>query len=495
MIFFRALRFGGRVCRFLSISTGAIAAALLVPIMWSLAEGDAGLRPLAISFGVGVAVSAAFALLGAGSENSPDDMGPRESILSVALSWVVVSSIVGMPYFFAGAATPLDALFEGVSGFTTTGASVLTGLSRIPRSILFWRSFSQWIGGIGIIVLTLAMLPLSGAGMQLYRAEISGPTHQKLTPRIQHTAIFLCKTYLVLTVLQMTLLMFGGGLGFFDAATLSFSTLATGGFSPYEDNVGHFSGVYVKFVTAIFLFLAGASLTFYHTLIVRRDMSALQRNPELKFYIFMLLLFGTSTSLILYRGGVFPTLGLSLMEGFFHSAGMLSTCGFFISDYGLWPSAARQLMLVLMFCGGCAVSAAGGITCIRVLVIARHVRDEFVRILHPRAVIPDRFAGEAPDGAGENIVASCFAFLTVYIATYLVGFVLLTLFGQDMTTAVSGAAATLGNVGPGFGMVGPAESYAAQPAPIKLVYMFLMLCGRVELFTVLIVFSRGFWRR
>lgn len=478
-----------RVFRFLSITSAAITLSMIVPIVFSLSERDSGLLPLLASLSIGVCVSIMFAFLGYGAKIK--DMANKEAIISVVLSWISASAIVALPYLFSGITTNyLDALFEGVSGFTTTGATVLHDLESLPRSILYWRSFSQWLGGIGIIVLTLAIFPVSGAGMRLFTAEVSGPTHNRLTPRIQGTASFLWKTYVVLTVLQTSLLMFGGGLDFFDATTLSFSTIATGGFSPYSDNVGHFASHYVNTVTGLFLFLAAANLTFYHIVVVKRTLKPLRENPEFRFYVSLFLVFSLLASLILYRSGFCDTLRDSFAQGIFHTMSMLATCGFFISDYNLWPSSVRHLMLVLMFIGGCAISTAGGITCIRAVIIIKHVKEQFTRILHPRAIIPIRFGSEAIE---TSVVSASFAFLIAYIGIFLLGFILLALLGQDMTTAISSAAATLGNVGPGFGMLGPMENYASQTAGVKMVYMSLMLCGRLEIFTLLILFTRRFW--
>lgn len=479
-----------RVCRFLSVVAFALAAALLLPIAWGLYDGGRGLGPLLLTLLLCAGVCIAMRAVGRGARFQ--EMRMKEALLAVPLSWLLASLLVGLPYRFdASVPTLLDAFFEGVSGFTTTGASVIPDLGRVPRSILLWRSFSQWIGGVGIVVLALAVLPASSAGMQLYRSEVAGPVHERLTPRIQQTAAFLWKTYVTLTTIQIALLLFGG-LGLFDAMTLAFGTLATGGFSPYADNVGHFDSSYVKWVTAVFLFLAGANVTLFHAMLAKRSLSPLWKNPEFRFYAFLLLLFGVATSSLLYVGGVFASVRTASLEGFFTCVSMLSTCGYFISDYNAWPSSVRSLMLILMFCGGCATSSAGGITCLRVRIVLRHVGAEFRRLLHPRAVIPTRLGEEAVD---SGVISSCFAFVIAYVALFLAGFGALALFGQDMTTAISGAAATLGNVGPGFGMIGPTESYAAQPGGVKVVYILLMLCGRLEIFPLLVVFTPSFWRR
>lgn len=478
-----------RTCKFLSIASAAITSSMLVPIFLGLAWRDKGLSALVASVAAGAVASLALAAAGRGAKIK--DMTRREALLTVVLSWISASAIVALPYFFHGAtANYLDAFFEGISGFTTTGASVLRDLESLPRSILYWRSFSQWIGGIGIVVLTLAVFPVSGPGMQLFKAEVSGPIHQRLTPRIQDTASFLWKTYVTLTALQTCVLIFGG-LDFFDASTLAFSTIATGGFSPYSDNVGHFSSNFVNVVTALFLFLAAANLTFYHIVIIKRSIAPLRENPEFVFYVRIFIFFSLLVSLILYRDGFCDTVRDALAQGFFHTMSMLSTCGFFISDYNLWPSSVRHLMLVLMFVGGCAISTAGGITCIRAVIILKHVKEEFVRILHPRAIIPIRFGNEAID---PSVVSASFAFFIAYMGVFMLGFVLLALMGQDLTTALSGAAAALGNVGPGFGMVGPMEGYASQTPAIKIIYMALMLCGRLEIFTLLVLFTRKYRR-
>jgi trk system potassium uptake protein TrkH len=480
----------GAVFRFLAVTTGAISVSFALPIAWSAASGDAGLRPLVCSFAAGAMISLTMFLLG--KRSSFQEMEAREAILAVVGSWVLVSAITGFPYIFSGVLrNPLDAIFEGVSGFTTTGATVIGDLPAVPRSILLWRSFSQWLGGIGIVVLTLAFFPVSGAGMKLYKAEVPGPIHERLTPRIQQTAALLWKTYLILTCAEISLLL-AGGLDLFDSATLAFSTLATGGFSPYADNLGHFQSGGVRLTSGVFLFLSGANLTIYHTLIIRRNLSPLRENPEMRAYAAILLVFGAVSSMLLFFGGTFPALSASLSEGFLHTVSMLSTCGFFTSDYSAWPSSARYLTLILMFCGGCSVSTAGGLTCIRVLVIFRHIGTEFVRLLHPRAIVPTKIGGETLEA---HVVSACFAYFAAYITIFSGGFVMLSFLGQDMTTALSGVAATLGNVGPGFGMTGPAGGYAPLPNSVKAVFIFLMLCGRLEIFTLLAVFTPRFWRR
>jgi trk system potassium uptake protein TrkH len=480
------------VSRFLSSVTAAATLAMSLPILMAAWNGDGGLRPLAASFAAGACVSALLALAGRGA--SIAGMSSEDAVISVAASWLAASALISLPYIFSGAVpTVLDALFEGVSGFTTTGASVIPNLESLPRSIRLWRSFSEWIGGLGIIVLVLALLPsagASGAGMLLYKAELSSPVHERVTPRIQQTAVILWKTYIALTASQIFFLLLGG-LDLYDSATLAFSTVSTGGFSPYYDNVGHFEGNYVKGVTAIFLFLSSVNLTLYHVLIVGRNPSRVWKNPEIRFYAAMFLAFGAMISIILRSYGVFQSIWTSVIEGFFCSISMISTCGFFISDYRAWPAAAQFLMIAMAFCGGCAISTTGGLTCARVVVIIKHVQTEFTRVLHQNAVIP------AKQGSGTidaRVVSACFAYLFAYMIAFFTGFALFTLFGKDPIEAISGAAATLSNIGPGF-EVCQSSGPDLGSSGVKLTSMALMLCGRLEIFTLLIVFTPRFWRR
>jgi trk system potassium uptake protein TrkH len=466
---------------------------MVFPALWAAVSGDGGAVPLYSALAVGVSFSGL--LYAISRKYSVGDMNAREAILSVAGSWLLASAIAGLPYFFSRAAGSfLDAMFEGVSGFTTTGASVIEDLTAVPPSVLLWRSVSQWVGGIGIVVMALAVFPMSAAGMRLYRAEATGPFNERLTPRIQATAAILVKTYLILTCAQIAMLMLGG-LSVFDALTLSFGTVATGGFSPYRDNVGHFAGAYVKWVTALFLFLSASNLTFFYSLAAGKGLRHADENSEMKFYAFMLAVFGALVSSLLYLNGACGSALESLTEGVFHTVSMLSTCGFFTADYGEWPVSVRILTIMLMLCGGCSISTAGGMTCARVMVVIRHIGAEFKRRLHPRAIVPTR-VGESP--MSEGVVSACFAYVTAYIVIFTAAIAILGFFGLDIPAALSGVAATLGNAGPGLGMADPggaSAGYASLPPAVKMVYMFLMLCGRLEIFTLLAVFTPDFWRR
>jgi trk system potassium uptake protein TrkH len=477
----------------MTITTAAVSLFMVCPALWGAVSGDGGAVPLFSALAVGMLFSGL--LYSVSRKSRAGDMNAREAILSVAGSWALASAVTGLPYLFSRTAGSfLDAMFEGVSGFTTTGASVIEDLAAVPPSVLLWRSVSQWVGGIGIVVMTLAIFPMSGAGARLYRAEVTGPFNRRLTPRIQETAVILVKTYLLLTCAQTVMLLLGG-LSVFDALTLSLSTASTGGFSPYRGNVGHFGGTYVKWVTAVFLFLSASNLTFYYSFAARKSFPSSVENSEMKFYAFVLIVFGALISSLLYLRGIYGSARESLTEGFFHAVSTLSTCGFFTSDHSEWPASVRILTLMLMFCGGCSISAAGGMTCARVLVVFRHVGAEFKRRLHPRAIVPTR-VGKSP--ADEGVVSACFAYAAAYIAIFTAAIAVVGFFGLDIAAACSGVAAALGNVGPGFGMAVPTAAgagYASLPSAVKITYMFLMLCGRLEIFTLLAVFTPDFWRK
>lgn len=479
-----------RICLFLSITGCIVSAFMLVPMICSEIYGDGCTAELFQALGVGVLATCALACAGRGA--ALKKMKMREAIIAVVLSWLLGGVLMSLPYHFTNVMPSyLDSLFEGISGVTTTGATVVPDFDSIPRCVMLWRSLSQWIGGVGIVVLALAFFPASGAGMQLFKAEVSGPVHERLTPRIQRTAMFLLKTYICLTAAQFALLYTIGGLDAFDSITLSLSTAATGGFSPYKDSVGHFNSNTVQLITAIFLFLAATNISLYHAVIVSRSLGPLKRNPEFKFFVGLVMCFGVLTASTLHYEGFCEDVGPALRDGFFHTVSMISTCGFFTQDYDMWPPSIRQLTLTLMVVGGCAASTAGGMTCVRVIIALKHAKKEFSRMLHPRGILPVRFTGRA---VHSSVVSSSFAFIIAYLSILLFGFILLTMLGQDMMTAMSSAAATLSNVGPGMGMTGPTSSYAAQIAPAKVVCMFLMLAGRLEIFTLLVLFTRDLWR-
>ena len=416
----------------------------------------------------------------------------RDGFLLVSLSWIGVSLIGALPFWLSGAIPRyVDSFFETMSGFTTTGASILTEIETLPRSLLFWRSLTHWLGGMGIIVLTLALFPILGiGGLKLFRAEAPGPTVDKITPRLTATAKILWAIYLALTVAQTSLLLIAG-MDLFDALTHTFGTLATGGFSPRTASVAAYDLPAAHIIITIFMVMAGINFVIYYKLITGRIDSVL-RDPELRGY---LLIFGIATLLItiaLQRSGLYETLGESLRLGSFQAASVLTTTGYVIADYGQWPSVARALLLLLMFFGGCSGSTGGGIKIVRIIVLLRQGFVEMKNLLHPRAVFSHRL-GESI-GERRTLFATA-GFLTLYLALLLLTTLIVSSAGQSLITSFSTALATLGNIGPGFGLIGATGNYAHFPDALKWYLGFVMLLGRLEIYTILILFIPRFWRR
>lgn len=416
-------------------------------------------------------------------------IGKREGYIIVSLSWAVFSLFGALPFWISGAIPHFtDAFFETMSGFTTTGASILTDIEAMPKGLLFWRSMTHWMGGMGIIVLSLAVLPILGiGGMQLFVAEVPGPTPDKLHPRIKETAKRLWAIYVILTLVQTALLMFGG-MDLFDSLCHAFGTMATGGFSTQNDSIAGYSP-YIQYVITFFMILAGMNFTL-HYLAIKGAIGKLSRNDEFRFYLIVL---GMATVLItgsLLVNGAFGS-EESFRHSLFQTVSIVTTTGFVTTDYLLWPNLAWFIVLLLMFTGGCAGSTGGGIKMVRHLLLFKNSFLELKRQIHPQAVIPVRM-NRRP--VNQDIIFNVLAFFLIYMTIFAGGSLVMAGMGLDFHSAIGSVIATLGNIGPGLGEVGPASNYASIPMPGKWFLAFLMLLGRLELFTVLILFSRAFWK-
>lgn len=425
--------------------------------------------------------------LNKGADNK--SIGKREGYIIVTLSWVVFSVFGALPFWISGA-IPLytDAFFETMSGFSTTGATILTDIEAMPEGLLFWRSTTHWLGGMGIIVLSLAVLPILGiGGMQLFIAEVPGPTPDKLHPRIKETAKRLWGIYVFFTLVQTVLLMFGG-MNLFDSLCHAFGTMATGGFSTQNDSIEGYSP-YIQYVITFFMILAGMNFTL-HYLALKGSFTKLRHNDELRFYVSLL---GIATVLIsgsLLANGAFDT-EASFRHSLFQTVSIVTTTGFISADYLLWPNFAWFIIVLLMFAGGCAGSTGGGIKMVRHLLLFKNSFLELKRQIHPQAVIPVRLNRKP---VNQNIVFNVLAFFLIYMSIFASGSLVMASLGLDFNTSIGSVMATLGNIGPGIGMVGPVHNYAEMPMFGKWFLSFLMLLGRLELFTVLILFSRAFWK-
>lgn len=418
------------------------------------------------------------------------DIRKRDGYIIVTLSWVVMALSGSLPYVFTGAIPDFtNAFFESISGFTTTGASILDNIESLPKSVLFWRSLTQWIGGLGFIVLVISILPSLGiGGMQLFMAEVPGVTADKLQPRIQDTAKRLWLLYIGLTLAQ-TLLLRYGGMGFFDALNHSFTTMSTGGFSTRQASMAYYQSPFIEYVTTGFMFLGGTSFVLLYGLFKGR-ISELWRNEEFRTYVGIVVFGAFVTTMVLtFRSGL--PLADAFRTSVFQVVSILTTTGYATADFTTWGGGIILLFFILMFIGGCAGSTAGGVKIIRHLIIAKNTIIEFKRQLHPSAIIPVRFNNKAID---VTITRNIMAFVIIYMTIFGIASVSLSLMGMDVFTALGSVATALGNIGPGLNETGPATTFSQVSDASKWILGGLMVIGRLELFTVLILFTGYFWR-
>ncbi|MDY6935246.1 MAG: TrkH family potassium uptake protein [Spirochaetota bacterium] len=415
----------------------------------------------------------------------------KDGFLLVALSWICASLFGAIPFYISGNIPNFaDAAFETISGFTTTGASILTNIESLPKSILLWRSLTHWLGGMGIVVLAVAILPLLGiGGLQLIKAEAPGPTIDKITPRIAETAKILWYIYLGFTIAEIILLMIGG-LDLFDAMTHTFGTLATGGFSPKNSSVGHYNSTYIDAIITFFMIMAGINFILHYHMITGR-IGFLLKNTEFKAYI---LIFVCSSIFITYDlyGNFCNSIGQSLRYASFQVASILTTTGYATADYEKWPFMTQAILFILMFIGGCSGSTGGGIKVIRIITLFKQGLLEMKYLLHPRGIFILKISGNT---IKKDIVHAISSFFFLYIFLLLLVALVVASSKQDVLTSLATALATVGNIGPGFGKIGPTENYAFFPDYVKGVLCFAMLVGRLEVYTILIIFTPAFWRK
>lgn len=418
------------------------------------------------------------------------ELKKRDGYLIVTFGWLMMSFFGVLPYLFSGAIPNFtDAFFETMSGYTTTGASILNDIESMPKGILFWRSLTQWIGGMGIIVLTVAILPILGiGGMQLFGAESPGISPDKLKPRIKDTAKRLWLIYLGLTILEMVLLLFGG-MPFFDAINHSLTTMATGGFSTHQDSIAHYNSPYIQYVIVTFMFLAGVNFTMTY-FGLKGKFKKVWDNEEFRAYIFVVILFTLLVAFALYT---FTGSGSekSFRDSLFQVVSIISTTGYITADYTNWMPFLTVLFFIFMFMGGSSGSTAGGVKIVRHVILFKNSFLEMKRQLHPSAVIPVRLNRKA---VNRDITFHVLAFMMIYFSIFATGCIAISFTGVDFVTAVGAVATSLGNIGPGLGSVGPMNNFSEIPELAKWLLSFLMLLGRLELFTVLMLFTRFYWK-
>jgi trk system potassium uptake protein TrkH len=472
--------------------------ALLIPMVVALGYGeeiwDTFLYSATIAFVVGGALYYSF---------RPDhELRVREGFLVVSLTWLFLSLVGALPFVISGILPSYtDAVFETMSGLTTTGATIFGGttssgftnpqIESLPMSILFWRSLAHWLGGMGIIVLTLAILPLMGVGgMQLFQAESPGPTADKLTPRVQETAKLLWGIYVAFTGLEFLLLWIHPSMDWFDALNHAFATMATGGFSTKNGSIGAFDSVYIDIIITIFMFLAGISFAM-HFRLFKGEIKSFFNNRETRFYalITVVSIIVVSFSLWFFNN---YSIGGALRSASFQVVAIVTTTGFGTDNYELWHSLGAFFLFLLFFTGGCAGSTGGGVKMIRWMIIIRNSFREIKQIVHPKAILPIRIGEKTVDSGIQRAVLS---FFVLYLIMFGLGALIMATMGYGMESAIGASIACLGNIGPGWGEFGPTDNFAQIPIFGKWILILFMMIGRLEIFTVLLIFTPTFWKQ
>lgn len=457
---------------------------LLVPTLTALAYTE----PEALHFllTIGICLVASALLIAAKPKNK--DLRSRDGFVIVSLSWIVLSLFGAIPFMLTGVTTSfVDALFETVSGFTTTGASIFASVEDLPRSILMWRSFTHWVGGMGVLVFVMAFLPLSGGrNMHIMKAESPGPSVSKLVPRVRTTALLLYSIYFALTLLQFILLLCGG-MSVFDALNTAFATAGTGGFGIKNDSIGGYSP-YLQVVITVFMLLFSLNFNSYFLLLKGKLKDAF--NTEIR--TFLLLVAAAIVAIVWNVRHLFGTLAEAIRHAAFSVASIISTTGFATVDFDLWPQFSHIILVLLMFIGACAGSTGGGIKLSRVIIFVKAVGREISTSLHPKQTKKVSIDGKPIE---SDVVRSTVNYLACFVLVFTASWLLISLDNYDFTTSFTAIAATMGNIGPGFSAVGPTCNYAFFSPFSKLVLCFDMLAGRLELFPMLLLFTPATWKK
>jgi trk system potassium uptake protein TrkH len=464
-----------------------LAGAMLLPIPFSLYYGDADTIALLMSAGI----TFASGFLAHRFSNLRHELRAKEGFAVVTLGWLVFSLFGSLPFLISGTIPSLtDAFFETMSGFTTTGATILTDIEAVPHGILFWRSLTHWIGGMGIIVMSLAILPFLGVGgMQLFKAEVPGPTADKLTPRVTETAKILWGVYLLISIAEAILLMLGG-MDLFEALNHTFATMATGGYSTRNASIAAFDSAYIDYVIIFFMILAGANFSLHYRFL-RGDFNIHWLNKEFRYFLGIIVvatcIIGVDTFVNQYHN-LTDTIRFTL----FQVVSIVTTTGFGTADYEQWSYSSQFILLILMFIGGSAGSTGGGMKVVRVYLLMKVLLSEITRLIHPHAVIPVRANNRV---VPREVTMNVLGFFVLSIVVFTAGTTVMAALGLNIETALGATAATLWNIGPGLGDVGPTDNYAHIPALGKWFLSWLMLMGRLEIYTVVVMLTPVYWRR
>lgn len=461
---------------------------LLCCIGVSLYYGEDDLNSFIITTLITWVVGSVLLLVGRTAERQ---LGKRDGIIIVSISWVVASAFGMLPFYISGYVPDItNAFFETMSGFTSTGSTILDDIEALPHGLLFWRSITQWFGGLGIVFFTIAVLPIFGVGgVQLFAAEASAVNKDKVHPRIGVTARWIWSIYLGLTIIVILLLM-AGGMSIFDSVCHAFATTGTGGFSTKQASVEYYHSPYIEYVIAIFMTISGINFTML-LLFVNRKFKKFFANTELKWYLISVAVFTLGIA-----AGLYHTTSMGVEEAFrksfFQVASLHTSTGFATADYMTWEPVLWGALCILMVIGACAGSTSGGLKSIRMVILTKVARNEFKQIIHPNAILPVRINKQV---IPQSILTSTLAFIFVYLVIIIVSSLIMMALGVGFVESIGTTISSIGNMGPGLGLTGPAYSWNNLPDTVKWLCSFLMLIGRLELFTVLILFSRGFWKK
>ena len=473
------------ICRVLGLILECLAGLLILPTVAGLCYGEG-----VTHFLITMALSGVLGFLLARVKPYSDVIYAKDGFVVVSLGWVLMSLIGALPFVLSGdIPNYIDALFETVSGFTTTGASILDDVEGLSRGCMFWRSFTHWIGGMGVLVFIMAVLPMSGEhSMHIMRAEVPGPTVGKLVPRVRQTAKILYLIYIAMTLLEMLLLLLGG-MSFYDALLHAFATAGTGGFSTKSASIAAFDSLYLEMVIAVFMVLFGVNFNLYFLLLIGRWKDAL-KSEELHWYLGIIA--ASVMAIALGISKMYGGFAIGLRHAFFYVASITSSTGFGTVDFVTWPEYCKWIIVMLMFCGACAGSTGGGIKTSRVIILFRNVSCEIRQMIHPRTVTRVQLDGKRVDTDGLKAVST---FFTSFMLLLITGSFLVSLDGYDMATNFSAVLSSLSNIGPGMSLIGPTGNYNIFSYGSKLVLTVMMLIGRLEIFPILILFSPSTWKK
>lgn len=438
---------------------------------------------------IAFAVLAGMALLWFG-QRSTAMLKVRDGFLIVSLCWIVSALLGAVPFLVSGSIPDFfDAFFESCSGFSTTGASILTDVEALPKSMAFWRSFTHWIGGMGILVFAIALMPSLGInGQNIAVSEAPGPTLDKVTPKMSDTAKALYAIYILFTIVE-TVLLCAGGMSLYDSLIHTFGSVGTGGFSNYSDSVAHFDSGYIDVVITIFMLLSGANFNLYY-MSLRHGPLSIIRDAEFRFYLLIIIVSTLLITANLYFTGSFEDAGQSVRHSFFQTSSVLTTTGFATDDFNLWPTFSKMVLLLLMFIGGCSSSTGGGLKVVRILIVLKLIRRGIATRLHPNAIMTAKLNNK---NVPTDTVTAIANHIFLYIVVVFLSVLLISLNDLGLITSVTSVLTCIGNVGPGFDLVGPTGNFSVFAAPSKLLLSLLMLAGRLELFTLFILLTPRFW--